>query len=165
MVASFCQGQEDAFSDLSDVISCATDMLNITQPMLCDACKAFNEFLQRECKDDTFKFWYQFVFEDCFSYMALFIAIRCQNWKLRVLALKMMAPLFAAFDCTTYQRLIPHHLADLLTFPDCALQSLEQGAFTVNILGTKGHAVALDEAHEMCVNKDMKNALVHPSKA
>ena len=38
------------------------------------------------------------------------------------------------------------------------------GAFTVNILGRKGHAVALDEAHEMCINKDMKYPVVRPSK-
>ena len=35
----------------------------------------------------------------------------------------------------------------------------------MSILGKKGHAVALDEAHEMYINKDMKHAIVHPSKA
>ena len=77
-------------------------------------------------------------------------------------ALKLMSPLFAAYDRTTYQRLVPHHLADIQTFPDSVIQSFQAGAF---IKGRKGHAVALDEAHEMCINKDMKTAVVHPSRA
>ena len=82
-----------------------------------------------------------------------------------MLALKMMAPLFAAYDRTTYQQLIPHHLADIQTFPDSVMHSLQARAFAVCIVGGKGHAVALDEAHEMCINKDMKYAVVRPSKA
>ena len=97
-----------------------------------------NKFIQIECKkDDTFKFWYQYVFEACFSYIA---AIRCQNWKLRVSALKMMVPVFVAFDHTTYKQILPHHLADIQTFPVCVLQSLQRGEFTVNILGRKGRS-------------------------
>lgn len=105
--------------------------------------------------DDTFKFWCQYVFKDCLAYIQLHLAIRCQNWQLRVSALKLMAPLFSAYDRTTYQRLIPHHLADLQKFPAHILDSLKQG-FTVSINGGKGHAIAIDEAHEMCVNKDTK---------
>ena len=134
--------------------------------MMSNTAKAFNTFTERlSSQDDTWKFWCQFVFEDCLSYVALYIAIRCKNWNLRVLALKMMAPLFAAYDRTTYQQLIPHHLADIQTFPDSVIQSLQAGAFAVCIVGGKGHAVALDEAHEMCINKDMKYAVVRPSKA
>ena len=33
-----------------------------------------------------------------------------------------------------------------------------------NIRGTKMRAVALDEAHEMLVNKDIKTSAVQPSK-
>lgn len=84
---------------------------------------------------------------------------------LRVSALKMMTPLFAAYDRTTYQQLVPHHLADLQTFPDPVMQSLKAGAYAVCIVKGKGHAVALDEAHKMCINKDMKSAVVYPSKS
>ena len=35
----------------------------------------------------------------------------------------------------------------------------------MSILGKKGHSVALDEAHEMCVNKDLKMAIIRPTKA
>ncbi len=104
--------------------------------------------------------WHQFVFEDCLYYLALFVAIRCRNWNLRISSLKLIAPLFEAFDRTTYRQLILNHLADIQSFLAklwnvCKLETWEG----------KGHAVALDEAHEMCINKDMKSAVVHASKA
>lgn len=45
------------------------------------------------------------------------------------------------------------------------MKCFQSGAFAVSITGSKGHSVALDEAHEMCVNKDMKTAIVRPTKA
>ncbi len=118
--------------------------------------KAFKSWVSSlVAQDDTVKFWCQFIFADCFAYIQLYIAVRCQNWHLRVSALKLMAPLFSAYDRTTYQRLIPHHLAELQKIPENILNCLKKG-FTVTITGTKGHAVGLDEAHEMCVNKDLK---------
>ena len=57
----------------------------------------FSIFIEKvSSKDDTWKFWCQFIFKDCLAYIALYLAIRCKNWKLRVSALKLMAPLFAA---------------------------------------------------------------------
>ena len=139
-----------------------TDFSLHIEPMLSNAANTFHSFTEKVSRlDDIWKFWCQFVFKDCLCYIALYMAIRCKNWKLRVSALKAMAPLFAAYDCTTYQQLIPHHLADLQTFP----AKVEAGGFAVCILEGKGHAVALDEAHEMCINKDMKSAVVHPSKS
>lgn len=75
-----------------------------------------------------------------------------------------MAPLFMAFDRTTYQHLIPYHLADLQKFPPDIMNKFKK-AFTISIYGGKGHAVSLDEAHEMCINKDLKMAIERPTKS
>ena len=42
---------------------------------------------------------------------------------------------------------------------------LQSRCFTVKVKGGIGHATALDEAHEMCVNRDLKMAVVRPTHA
>ena len=108
--------------------------------------------------------WLSFVFTEGLVYIQLYIAFRCQNWEVCVSALKLMAPAFKAYDRTTYQKLIPHHLAELQKFTPSIVNKLKQG-FTVSISEERGHAVAFDEAHEMCVNKDLKMAIVRPTQS
>ena len=55
--------------------------------------------------------------------------------------------------------------SDLKQYPANILKCLEEGGFTVSITGKWYHSVALDEAHEMCINKDMKTAVVHLTHA
>ena len=119
---------------------------------------------QRANFDDTWMFWKQFIFVDCYAYVGLYLAIRGSNWKLRA-SLKLMAPIFAAFDRDTYQQIVPNHLADLQQYPPAVLRCFEEGGFMVNITGKQWHSVAFDEAHEMCINKDLNGVIVRPTRA
>ena len=112
----------------------------------------------------NWKFWLQFVQNDCFSYISLFCAIRSGNWNLRLAGIKNMAPIFSAFDRPTYRKVVPQHLADCLLLPPDILQCFEQGGFSASITGRPWHMVALDELHEMLINKDCKSAVIHPTK-
>ena len=80
-----------------------------------------------------------------------------------LLQLKTMAPIFSAFDQPTYRKVVPQHLADCLLLPLDILQCFEQGNFSASITGRPWHMVALDELHEMLINKDRKSAVIHPT--
>ena len=80
----------------------------------------FKEFIkQQSLQDDIWKFWSQFVFSDCFSYVGLYLAIRGGNWNLRVSSLKQMAPMFCQpFDRDYYGQNNPiTTLADISPIP------------------------------------------------
>ena len=115
-------------------------------------------------KHDTYKFWHGFLFEDCLPYLSLYISIRYRNWEMRVASLKHMVPLYTAFDHGTYQRLLPRHLFDLCRLPDCLKLQLKRGAFAVRLSPSDWCGVALDECHEMKINKDCKLAVVRPNR-
>ena len=62
-----------------------------------------------------------------------------------------------------YQRLIPQHLKDILSLPLPLMAHLHNGGFGVRLSESEWHAVALDECHEMKINRDAKMAVVRPS--
>ena len=124
--------------------------------------KDFSTFIEQlGCKQDTVRFWHQFVFQDCLAYIALYRAIRTRNWQLRVATLKVMAAMFEGTDRPVYQRLTPQHLLDLAKLPSEVLHDLEDGCFSVRLSANEWHAVALDECYEMCINAKM--AVVRPT--
>lgn len=98
------------------------------------------------------------------AYLGLFIAVRSRNWQLRLASLKMMAPLFMAFDRPTYRQLVPHHLHTLSVAPQDLIDQLADGSFAVSLSEHQWHSVALDEAHESKINKACKTALVRPTE-
>ncbi len=113
--------------------------------------------------DDTWKFWSGFVFTDCQPYISLFLAIRSENWFLRLASVKLMAANFTAFDHPIYQRLISQHIVDVLHMPAELLKYFERGGFALSVTGKVLHSVGLDECHEMLINKDVKQAIVKPT--
>ena len=123
----------------------------------------FHEYLSTK-EGPNWKFWLQFVLTDYFAYITLFCAIRSGNWNLRLASIKTLAPIFAAFDRPTYRKVIPQHLADCILLPPDILQCFEQGGFSASITGRPWHLVALDELHEMLINKDCKQGVIHPTK-
>ncbi len=114
-------------------------------------------------QNPTLKFWLQFLFRDCLTYLALYLGMRSGNWDLRVAALKLMGPLFTAFDRPKYSKLIPHHIKEMLSVPADTLSHLKKRRFTVSILGRACHSIGIDKGHEMCINKDCKEYITRPS--
>jgi hypothetical protein len=166
--ASLQKSIHDVFSRAVDEGLSPLDLLLTVQHLVTEALalQDFTDFVAAQSKaDDTFQLWSNFVLRDCFCYICLFIAIRTSNWELRVSSIKNMAPLFAAYDRPYYQKLVPNHLADLSSYGPEILSYFRSGAFTVKVKGGIGHAVALDEAHEMCINKDIKMAVARPTQA
>ena len=125
----------------------------------------FSLFVKKRAdEDDTWKFWRQFVFQDAMAYVGQFLAMRSGDWYLRLASVKLMAPVFTAFDHSTYQKVISQHLADILCMPPPILAMFQQGAFVVSVCGRTWHSVAIDEAHEMLINKQCKTSMSRPTE-
>ena len=135
-----------------------------TQPEVYDEYSDYVSFMKSNgSKDENWQFWGQFILTDCSAFLMLYLAVRTGNWDLRVASLKEMAALFFAFNRPHYQKLIVQHLSDMLVMPKEILKDLQSGKFVASLSGRPGHSVAIDEAHEMKVNKDLKSAIVRPS--
>ena len=89
----------------------------------------------------NWSFWAEFVISNCLGYINLYLAIRSANWNLRLGSLKVMAPVFAAFDRVNYRRILPQHFADCLLLPNDVKEAFAQGGFSVSILGNEWNSV------------------------
>ena len=74
-----------------------------------------------------------------------------------MVCIKMMAPIFSAFDHTTYQNLIAQNLADIQSLPQEVLNAFKRGGFVVSITGRVWHSVAVDEAMKCASIKTAKH--------
>ena len=154
----------NALTQVKESRSDWTDHFHSLQGLLKSNLQKFKSFLQKMASTDyTWRFWIRFVFEDAMAYVCLFLAVRSGNWHLRTSSIRQMAFLFTSFDHTTYQKVLSEHLTDLQTMPQTILAMFKHGAFTVSISGREWHSVAVDEAHEMLINKGCKASLIKPS--
>ena len=124
--------------------------------------KCFMEKLS--AADSTCRFWVKFVYRGALAYVGLYLAICGGNWDLSMASLKMMAPMFSAFDHFTYKKVIAQHIADIHFLPYAVKAFFHKGGFVVSITGQPWSSVGIDEAHEMLINRACKTSIVHPSK-
>ena len=110
-------------------------------------------------KDDPWKFWSRFVLRTADH---IFLAIRSENWHIQMASVIYMAANFTAFDHPIYRKLLSEHI--VLNMPADLLKYFENGGFVLSISGNALHSVALDECHEMLINKHVKQTKVRPSK-
>ncbi|CAG2239368.1 unnamed protein product [Mytilus edulis] len=110
-------------------------------------------------QNENWKFWHDFIHYHGFIYVSYFLSIRSGNWHLRNYCLKHVAKTTQITDCKFYSRLLPFHIADLKSFPKSTIEHFEEGGWVVNILGRNMHSQGLDEAHESCINREVKNAM------
>ena len=80
-----------------------------------------------------------------------------------MVSMKLMAPVFTAYDHSTYTKLIARHLANVLSLPAAVLAAFKEGCFVVSITGKAWHSVGIDEAHEMGI-RIVKHVLFDPLK-
>ena len=126
----------DVIQELHEQSAC-TSLPSLFQTMrvkIADVQSLFTSFVQIMAESDpNWKFWNEYVSLNALSYIALFASIRSGNWALRLASIKLMAPIFSAFDRPTYRKLIPQHLADCLLLPSNIQESFAKGGFVVSI--------------------------------
>jgi hypothetical protein len=116
---------------------------------------------QRAGNSKTWAFWWRFVLVDGWAYVALWLAVRSNDWNLRNVALKRLVALLRSWD-SHYQREIPLHLAHLQQWPEYVMDALKAGLWTVSVSGAAFQSLALDEAREQLIN--LKNVSQSPPR-
>ena len=91
--------------------NCALDdYMHVTSSTKSDCSEVFSGFVSflsdLGSKDDTWKFWINFLLHDCQAYVGLYVAIHSGMWTLRMASLKEMCPLLTAFDRLNYMKIL-----------------------------------------------------------
>ncbi len=135
----------------------AADAQDITS-LLGNFKEEFDQFRHDMCeKDETFKFWDNFVHRDCLAAFGFYSAIQSGNWKLRNYYMKEMTTVFHIVGSTFYKDILLQHQADLLCFPSSVLEHFAGSGWVASFKGNNWSLVTLDEAHEMGINRDVKD--------
>ena len=157
-IKPLAEQKHSGFSDVDDFISKQELLLM----QLKDLKQEFENFRNVQSQhDETFRFWDSFIHRDCAYYIGLWLAIRSGNWDLRMSCLKHMLPLFSVTDHHNYARILPKHFSTVDTMPDDVLHNLKMGGFVVSLKGTPFASLALDEAHESTINRDVKMSITN----
>ena len=105
-------------------------------------------------RNQTWRFWQQSLFQNCIPQLGFFLVISTGNWHLRMASIKQTVALFTAFDRPCYEKLTVQQLQVPNTSAE-ARRFLHRFQYA--------HTVAIDEAHEMIINKDCKEAITKRS--
>ena len=106
----------------------------------------------------TFKLWAQFVLEDYPAYLALRTALRTGDFKLRLGALRRIAPIFCGYGKDRYQWLVSVHLADMARMTDDDHKATSC-LFATSLGGDAYSLIGLDEKQEVA-NRLYKGAVM-----
>ena len=116
-----------------------------------------------DSKDTIAKFWYQTLYF-LNAYFGHFFAICSGNLYLWNSCLPALSKLFFAYTHNKYEQLACETIYDNITASDTLLSHFRRGEWTVSIGGRPFHNVALDEGHEMIINKCLKELTSRPSE-
>ena len=106
----------------------------------------------------TFNLWGQFLLEDYPAYLALRIALGTGDFKLRLAAIRRLAPVFCGYGKDRYQWIASVHLADMARMTDDDFKALSY-LFSTSLGGDAFARVGLDEKQEV-VNRLYKGAVM-----
>ena len=133
-----CSGREQRATDMED------DIPN------------WIEELARQHK--TFSLWSRFLLDDYPAYLSLRVALRTGDFKLRLAALRRIAPISCGYGKDRYQWLVSVHLADMTRMTDDDMASVSC-LFATSLGGDAFSLVGLDERQEVA-NRLYKGAVM-----
>ena len=117
-----------------------------------------------ECypQNELSSFWSQILIY-LHAYIGFYFAVRSGNWFLRNSCLRVISELYFAYARNKYEVLSINAIANTCTYPSELIHHFVHGQWTVSVKGRQFHNLALDEAHECIINKNLKSITTRPS--